>query len=362
MPGTESVSPDDLILCTCGSQEYTPRDAIEAALFRGELDSTWKEFLRCVQAEKQADELDIDLDESAIAAAAEAFRYEHDLITAEETEAWLAARGLTLDDFSDYFTRRYCGSTVNEKVVPEEIEYISATPKLHQLFMAELILSGELNRMTTALMFRLAARCAEKDLDLDAIAVKKQKFFDRNEMEPAQLLNWLERLGRDSEWFNEMLTMEAAFRRRCDTLLVTEARQHELMALRLHLTRFETEVIELESRDAAQEALFCVREDGMSMEEVATEGRYPYRRADFLLEDIPNDVQQRFLSVSAGDVLEPVARGEGFELCRIIKKIEPHLEDPTVKLRIGQRLLDRHFSELTSKYVERRLGGSISAE
>ncbi len=362
MPGTESVSHDDLIVCTCGSQEYTPRDAIEAALFRGELDSTWKEFLRCAQAEKRADELDIDLDESAIAAAAEAFRYEHDLITAEETEAWLAARGLTLDDFSDYFTRRYCASAVNEKLVPEEIEYSSATPKLRQLFIAELILSGELNRMTTALMFRLAARCAEKDLDLDAIAAKKQKFFDRNEMEPAQLPNWLERLGRDPEWFNEMLTMEAAFRRRCDTLLVPEARQRELMALRLHLTRFETEVIELESHDAAQEALFCVREDGMSMEEVATEGRYPYRRADFLLEDIPNDLQQRFLSVSAGDVLEPVARGEGFELCRIIKKIEPHLEDPTVKLRIGQRLLDRHFSELASKYTQRRLGAFTSAE
>src|SRR5207302_8054682 len=362
MPGTESVSHDDLIVCTCGRQEYALRDAIEAALFRGELDSTWKEFLRCVQAEKRADELDIDLDESAIAAAAEVFRYEHDLITGEETEAWLAARGLTLDDFSDYFTRRYCASAVNEKVVPEEIEYSSATPKLHQLFMAELILSGELNRMTTALMFRLAAHCAEKDLDLDAITAKKQKFFDRNAMKPAQLPNWLERLGRDSKWFDEMVAMEAAFRRRCDTLLVPQARQRELMALRLHLTRFETEVIELESHDAAQEALFCVREDGMSMEEVATEGRYPYRRADFLLEDIPNDLQQRFLSVSAGDVLELVARGEGFELWRIIKKIEPHLEDPTVKLRIGQRLLDRHFSELASKYTQRRLGAFTSAE
>jgi len=199
-------------------------------------------------------------------------------------------------------------------------------------------------------------------LDLDAITAKKQKFFDRNAMEPAQLPNWLERLGRDSKWFDEMVAMEAAFRRRCDTLLVPQARQRELMALRLHLTRFETEVIELESHDAAQEALFCVREDGMSMEEVATEGRYPYRRADFLLEDIPNDLQQRFLSVSAGDVLEPVARGEGFELWRIIKKIEPHLEDPTVKLRIGQRLLDRHFSELASKYTQRRLGAFTSAE
>src|SRR6266699_1109470 len=313
MPGTESVSHDDMIVCTCGSQEYTPRDAIDATLFRGELDSTWAEFLRRAQAQRRADELDMEVDDSAIADAAEAFRYEHDLITAEETEAFLANRGLTLDDFTDYFTRRYWPDALNEKIVPEQIEYITATFELRQIFLAELILCGELDRMTTALMFRLAARCAEKDSDSNAITAEEREFFDRNKIEPAQLPNWLERLRRDSKWFNEMVAMEEAFLRRCDTMLVPQARQRELVALRLPLTRFETELIELESRDAAQEALFCVREDGMSLEEVAIEGRYPYRHVDFVLEDIPSDAQQRFLSVSAGDVLEPIARGDGFE-------------------------------------------------
>jgi len=153
-----------------------------------------------------------------------------------------------------------------------------------------------------------------------------------------------------------MLAVEAAYGKHCDTLLVPEARQRELLALRLPLTRFETEMIEVESLDAAREALFCVREDGMSMEEVATEGRYPYRRADFLLEDLPVDAQHTFLSVSAGEVLQPVAHGDGFELCRILKKIEPQPDDPNVKSRIDQRLLDRHFAELTGKYTHRRLG------
>src|SRR5207247_8766625 len=130
----------------------------------------------------------------------------------------------------------------------------------------------------------------------------------------------------------EMLDIEAAYQTRCDTLLVPHARQRELVALRLPLTRFETEVIELESRDAAQEALFCVREDGMSMEEVAIEGRYPYRRVDFLLEDIPADGQQRFLSVSAGAVLEPNARRDGLELCRIIEKVQQQHDNPSMKL------------------------------
>lgn len=362
MPTSETVSHHDLVVCLCGDQEYTARDAIDAAIFRGELEAKWKEFLEAVEAERHSDELDLDLDEAAISSAAEAFRYEYDLIAAEEIEAWLASRSLIPDDFIDYFTRHYWANALYKKIIPVEVEYHSASPELRELFLAELILSGELDRMTTALMWRLAAHCAEKNLDPDAIAVAKQKFLDRNEIEPAQLADWLERLGRDLEWFNIMLAIDAAYRTRRDTLLVPQARQHALAVLRLPLTQFETEIIELESRDAAKEALFCVREDGMSMEEVATEGRYPYRRVNFLLEDISIDAQQKFLCVSPGQVLKPIERGDGFELCRIVKKIEPHADDPRVKSRIDQRLLDRHFSELVSKYVERRLGAPVSAQ
>src|SRR6266480_2887838 len=289
MSSTESVSPHDVILCACGTREYTARDAIDAATFRSELEDEWQKFLRHIAAEGRADELELELDESAISAAAEEFRYRHDLITAEETEAWLANRGLTFDNFSDYFARQYCVGAVDEGF-------------------------------------------------------------------------WLEQLGRDSQWLNEMLAIQAAYGAHCDTLLVPEARQRELMALRLHLTRFEIELIELESHDAAKEAQFCVREDGMSMEEVATEGRYPYRRADFLLEDLPADAQQKYLSVSPGNMLEPMPHGDGFELCRIIKKVEPRLEDPSVKSRVDQRLLDQYFSDLTTKYTYPRLTVPVSVE
>ena len=87
MSSTESVSPHDVIVCACGTQEYTAGDAVDAAIFRGELEEKWQAFLRHVAAEERADELELELDESAISAAAEEFRYRHDLITAEETES-----------------------------------------------------------------------------------------------------------------------------------------------------------------------------------------------------------------------------------------------------------------------------------
>ena len=362
MPGTESVSHCDLVVCTCREHVYTARDAVDAAIFRGELEPKWKEFLDRLEAENRADELGLDIDESAISSAAEAFRYEKDLITAEETEAWLTNHGLTLDDFIDYFSRQYWRSRLDQEVVADEVEYHSASPDVRELFLGDLILSGELDRMTTALMWRLATRCADENPAAGAIADEERKFFDRNGFKPAQLPDWLESLGRDSQWFHETVAAEAAYRTRCDSLLTPAAHERELVGLRLSLTQFETEIIELESHDAAKEALFCVREDEMSMEEVATEGRYPYRRVEFVLEDIPADAQQRFLSASAGDLLGPIERGEGFELWRIVKRIEPQLDDPTVKSRIHQRIHDRHLSELISKHVERRLGSANSAE
>lgn len=349
-------------MCACGTQEYVARDALDAAIFRGEFEDKWQKFLRYVAAEQRAEELELELDESAISAAAEEFRYQHDLITVEETEAWLSNRGLTFDDFSDYFARQYCVGAVNEGFSPEEIGYVSAAPELRELFIAELILSGELEDMTIKLIWRLAARSAEEEPTSGAIAAEERKLLQRIRIQPAQMANWLEELGRDSQWLNEMLIIEAAYGTHCDRLLVPEARQRELVALRLHLTRFEVELIELESRDAAKEALLCVREDEMSMEEVATEERYPYRRADFLLGELPDDAQQKYLSASPGDVLEPMPHGDGFELCRIINKIEPQADDPGIRSRLDQRLLERHFLELTTKYISRPLGVPVSAE
>ena len=362
MSSTESVSPHDVIVCACGTQEYTSRDAIDAAIFRGELQEKWQTFLCHVAAEERADEVELELDETVISAAAEEFRYRHDLITAEETEKWLANRGLTFDNFSDYFARQYCVGAVEEGFSPEQIEYASADPELREMFIAELILSGALDDMTVKLMRRLAARCAGEEATSEAIAAEKQKFLHRAGIEPTQLADWLEKSGRDVQWLNEMLAIEAAYRTHCDILLVPEARQRALMALRLRLIRFEIERIELESRDAAKEALFCVREDGMSMEEVATDGGYPYRRAEFLMEDVPADVQQKYFSVSQGDLLEPIPRGDGFELCRIIKKVEPRLEDPIVKSRVDQRLLDHYFSDLTTKHTHPRLSVPVPVE
>ena len=164
-------------MCPCESHEYFIGDPNGAAIFGNALDEKWQKFLRDVAAEHRADELDLEIDEATVSAAADTFRYDHDLITAEETEAWLANRGLTLDDFSDYFVRRYFADTVREEFVSSDEDYWSASPDLRQSFVADLVLSGKSNRMTSDLMWRLASRCVETDLSRQAISAEEQRFL-----------------------------------------------------------------------------------------------------------------------------------------------------------------------------------------
>jgi hypothetical protein len=241
--------------------------------------------------------------------------------------------------------------------VPQSVDFGTAPAELREIFMTDVILSGALHRWATLLMWRLAAAAtdAPESADGEGIAKERQIFLERTKMDGAKSKSWLNRVGRDEAWLDEILTIEAAYRRQCDSVLTPQAQTREMAMMRLPLTRFAAEMIEVESRDAAKEALFCIREDGMSMQEVANEGRYPYRTVSFLQEDVPDDLQQKFLSIVAGEVLDPLERGDGFQLYRVTEKTEPRVDDPAVRQRIDDRILTRHFSELASKAVQPRL-------
>jgi len=362
MASTVPALKEDRVIFAGGASSYTVGDVIDAAHFRGEVEPFWKELLVRVEAERKAGETEAELDGSEVDAAAVAFRYQYDLITAEETEAWLETRGLTLADFSEYFAREQWGKTLGGKVKPSESAYATGPAELRELLMVDLVMSGELDRMATRLAWRVATMDAAKGAPADLTDEEQKQFCERNGLNVAEIAHWLSGLDRDQAWFDQMMTLEAAYRARCAKLLTAEARTRELGALRLPLTRFEVEMIELESGDAAREAFMCVRDDGMSMADVAQEGRYPFYQTEMVLEQIADDLQQKFLSLTPGSILEPTPREDGFILTRILAKKEPTLDDPDVQARVKERILERHFADLTSGRIQWRLQLNNSAE
>jgi hypothetical protein len=353
---TAMMAIDQKVVFLCGDRAFTLSDLLDAALFRGELQSAWNNLLRLLAAEQRADEHQLECSDETIDAAAERFRYEHDLITAEETEQWLTDRGLSLGDFGAFFVRHYWAEQA-DTLEPEAQDYLTAPNEMRELLVAELILSRELARMAQCFSWRVAAarEVDGKQVDPDLIAVEKTRFFERTSVPVEMLLDWLTRVGRDESWFREMLTLEAIFCRDTAALLSPQACEKEMASLRLPLTRFEIETIELDSLDAAREAFLCARDDGLAMEEVAAEGRYPFHHTVVALERIPENLQQRFLSVHPGDILEPIGQGDTYHVCRIVGKTEPELSDPSVKERAGRQILDRHLADLTTRHIQWRL-------
>ena len=178
MSDTETLPIDSKVIFLCEDRSFTVRDVIDAAHFRGELEPAWKDLLRLVAAEHKADAEELEFADEAIDTAAEQFRYQRDLITAEETEQWLAERGLTLSDFSAHFVRHYWGEQWDD-IEPDAVEYFSAPNDLRELLTSEFILSGELDRMAQRLSWRVAARCAaeERPASAELIAEEQARFL-----------------------------------------------------------------------------------------------------------------------------------------------------------------------------------------
>ena len=332
-----------------GETTVTIGDTICAAHFRGELAATWKRIAAIMEEGESAS----PPDDVELQASSEQFRIDRDLITVEETERWLEERGLTLDDFNNFLVRQWIDQAVHGELVGHEvIEYTSAPSDLRDALRIDLLFSGEFDRLATRLGWRSAARASAQDRVSDeAIEIERACFYQRSGTNDASLPAWLAGLERDSLWFNQMLELEAVFRRDCDALLTLKARERMLQSLRLPLTQFELEFLELDSLDAAREAIQCVSEDGESMEDVATAACLPFQRVDVRYEDLPEDLQRRLLSAMAGEILQPISNGDGFKLCRLVQKIESDLADEGVRSRVDLRIVERHFSELAARFV-----------
>jgi hypothetical protein len=352
MPVSQPITRENRVIFSSGDRAFTAKEVVDCAVVRGEIDPLWKVFLRVTECDRLANERELEVEEAALDSAAIAFRYEYDLITAEETERWLEDRGVSLAEFSDYFGRQYWGRSYSGTLDPPKSSYETAPPEEKDLFLVDLILSGSLDRMAERLSYRVAAQADEERDDNASLDDERARFLAGAKINQAELADWLALLGRDQEWLDEILAADAAYQRRVSQILTEQALQKELAPMHLNLTRLELETVEVDSRDAAAEVIACVRNDGMEMSEVAEESRYPFHCREVLLEDIPSEQQQRFLSVKAGTLFDPIPRGDAFEVWRVKTRTEPSLQDPVIRARLESRIVDRCFNELRSKHID----------
>jgi hypothetical protein len=304
----------DLALFEVSGREVTAGQVLASAEARGVLEPLRRTCAAAIAAEALDEREGIGPGADEVERRTDAFRYARRLLTAEETESWLARRGLAFDDLERHVRREAALERRGDSPQAGAPPPVGVDASL----VTWLLLRGELGRLAEDLARRLvvAGHGAPPDGDLGAHA-----------------------------------RLEAALRAHAAALATERARRRTLDALRVPLTRVDLEVLSLRTLDAGREALQCLRHDGMSVEAVAAVSGAGHERASVLLRDLDDDLRGALLSAVAGDVVGPFASDEAVRVARVAAKCEPDLADADVSAAVDAEILDADLEDRVARGV-----------
>jgi hypothetical protein len=303
-------------------RDFTIDDVLLAARHRGDLVPIEAETAEALACARYAEEEGFALDEDAVQAASDEYRYQKDLVTAEDTERWLQQRGLTLDDFGAHFERRHWRLRFPDQSSELVREYAPSPDDLESARWPDVLLGNHFEVLARALAWRVAAHL---------------------EQQPQTVL------GPDLE--EDLPLLERSYQEERARTLTPENGARAVKIRHQSLIRVVLERASFASREIAEEALLCVRDDGEPLQEVAarTTGRFAVTTS--FAESLPESLQQRCLSALPGEVFPPMQDDDGHAVVRLVEKIEPDLGDGEVRGRVEQWLLDSRFAQLVRAHI-----------
>jgi hypothetical protein len=244
----------------------------------------------------------------AVRAAATRFRYERDLLSAEELQRWLSRWRLALDDWTDHLRRLLSEARVAEDGLDVAGEAVGAN-ELAAAISVDAVCSGMLEREAA----RLAADAALASRSVAATVEDRRALI----ME---------------------VTAEAADARRA--LAAATDVEREIGGRTLEWTRIDAELLEVSSDDAAREVALCVRVDGRSLADVAGEIGLPVSRRTLYLEQAQEEGFHELLGAGPGELIGPVAGDASFLLLHVLARTRPTTHDPELRQRAVEHALD----------------------
>ena len=332
-----------------GEATYVWEDVVLAATLWGGwagLEGEVRDGLALLQ--RLEDSEDEALPEDEIATAAAEFRYERDLVAAEDMQAWLETRGLTAEEWMDFIERTVLRRKWAEDLEAIRQEYPVEQDEVEEVIFCEAICGGRARAWSSQLAARAAvyARTVEENAGAgDGVSEDEVRYvLDAlpAEGDASRLPDCARRA--DPGRLAALARLEAAWRRFAARQVTPEAIRGQLAAHRLDWTRLRVRAIRLAQLDAAHEAALCIREDDRDPAEVAAEAGADFREEDWYLDEADPALRDHLLGARAGEVLGPLPSNEEFLVLSILAKVPPSENDPALLLRAERALLDRAMS------------------
>jgi len=292
--------------------------------------------------------------------AATAFRYERDLISAADVTAWLDRMGLSAEEWTASLTR----ALLRDRWDPELDDVLDRfAPSARQIVEAaapEGICSGAFDRFKQTFAGR-AAFVFASDAKAYATAVEHPP----HDAAPPALEAAVRRLAEmHAHWVSArpagdvaarlrvVLQLDAALSALVERLTANGQVDAIVEANRLEWMRIELDSVAFASESAAREALLCVREDGLSLYDVAALARRAVCRTTVTLDDLPLDRRERFISAEPGSVLGPLEAPAAFEVAKLISRTPPAMSDPVIASRAREQLVTLALTRAAREHVK----------
>jgi len=299
-----------------GNQKYCWDDVILSAQLRGEWADLEKELREGIACLKRLDEAAEEIDPEELEAAANDFRYERDLVTAEEAETWLNRWNLSADSWMEYIQRFILRRKWADQLAEIVARYRVTKREIHSCLRAEGVCSGHLASFARA----LAARASAYEKALEA--------------------GWIRDERESADAPDRIRLLEAGYLSFCHHVVDSQGIKHQVKSHRLDWIRFQCRCVLFSEEQMAHEAALCVRDDGMQLDEVAKNANIALQNAAMYLDEVEPALRDRFLSAEKGALIGPLDWDKAFGLFLVEDKIIPAVEDPEIKQRAQETLLE----------------------
>ena len=328
--------------------DYDWIDVFLYAMVRGDWPAFEERLYEGLVCTAEANESQMWADEAKVDEAATAFRYDRDLLTTEETMEWLEKAGLTLEDWTDFLSRNILRDEWSLRL-PTLLERHRATVAVTDAaFAAEGLCSPIFKEYATTLAGR-AALAATLD-PAAAVTVgrpfKIAKLVSRHAM-------WLE--GVDSEDLALRLThlssVESHFKAQAEALRTEQMLSLQVSRHRLDWMRVDLERLTFDDESAAREAVLCIKEDGLTLEDVAVDSHQTVRDTPEILERLEPELRDAVLSANVDELIGPIPIGDRFEVAMLVGKKAADLDDSLVRTRAEEAVVENLISKAILSHV-----------
>ena len=297
------------VLFSVSGRKWTWGQALACAEHSGELASDLEQLRSSQAAVAEAMARGICLPDHALQDAITEWRYDLNLISAQETEHWLSARDLNLADLGEHINRELWRGELPDC----ESDQPLSGPELARALWVQACLNNDLARLIRPLVQRVL--CAElKTPESDSPEIQAPIFADCAIEMP----------------------LEAAFEACVAEFANPDACTRALAVLRPNLLRVRYQAATFLNHDAAAEARLCVRDDGEDLADVAERVSARSEAGVIFPSDLDVASATRLLSAAPGECTLP---SENYTIFVVQGKIEPDLADEPVARRVRHHCL-----------------------